>query len=253
MLSILITHYNRIEALKTCLKAIKELDLSKVEIVVADDGSAIEVQAQLANLPIDRLLLSPKNTGLTSNLNRGIKACRYPFIFYCQEDFIPSSELPNYLKEAMAIIEQGQADMCRLAANYKFPKLFPLTSNFGLIPKFSWRNFNYNTFQYSDNPFVTTKAFFDCFGYYLENTSGAYGENEYAIRIMKSKARIAIAYKFPFLKEKKWGSVIQRKRKKRKVLKRLGLHKKIRALRLHFEYICYQPKRRKLITIKNKR
>ena len=255
MISILITHYNRFDSLLKCIEAFKLLGLNNVELVVSDDGSEQFVQEQLKTIKVDTLLLNDKNTGLASNLNRGLKACKGSFILYCQEDFIPQSELFSYLEEAKSIIKSDMADMCRLKANFYFPKLIPLTSNFKLIPKFSWNNFYYNTFQYSDNPFITRSDFFEDFGYLLENVSGPYGENEYAIRIMKSKAKIAISNTYQFRTNTESQSVIMNGviGKKRLFLKRIGLHRFLRALRLHFEFLLYNANKRGLITLKNKR
>lgn len=222
MVSILITHYNRIEALKTCLAAFRNLKLPSVEFVVADDNSDPQVKKQLISLDLGKLVLSDKNTGLASNLNRGLKACSGDFILYCQEDFIPKKDLITYIKDAQVILKTEKADMCRLRANYKFPKLNKLSENFDLIPKFALENFYFNTFQYSDNPFLTKKTFFSEFGFFLEDVSGAYGENEYAIRIMKSKANIAIAKKQVFVPNQTSKSVIMNevKTKKKKINKK---------------------------------
>lgn len=255
MISILITHYQRIEALKLCLESFRELDLQQVEYVVSDDGSDKIIQEQLKQLELDKLILSEQNCGLAANLNKGIEGCKGEYILYCQEDFIPKKELKVRLSEIIETLDSGNADMVRLKANYRFPKLINLSENIKLIPKFSWKNFYYNTFQYSDNPFVTNKSFFETYGKFLDNTSGSYGENEYAIRIMKSKAKIAIVNTYLFIGNQNSISVIEDPlvRKKRKTLKSLGLYKLLRAIRLHVEYICYNSKNRRLLTIKNKR
>ena len=255
MISVLITHFNRPKELKVCLEAFQDLNIDNVRYVVSDDGSDIPIQDNFKNLKIDTFIISERNKGLTSNINQGIKKCSTKYILYCQEDFVPKKALKDFLPEILEILVTGKADMVRLKANYTFPKLHTLSGNIKLIPKFSWRNFYYNTFQYSDHPFITTKDFFDTYGYYLDNTSGAYGENEYAIRIMKSKAKIAIVNQHLFEDNNNAISVIENNqlRKKRRTLKRLGLHKLIRAIRLHLEYLFYNPRKRGLITIKNKR
>ncbi len=257
LISILITHFNRIESLEKCLKAFEKIDFSnfKIEIVVSDDGSEIKIQEQLKALKIDTLVLSERNEGLASNLNKGINACKGNYILYCQEDFLPQVELSSYMPQIVETLDSGKAEMIRLQANYVFPKLLPLSEEIKLIPKFSWKNYYYNTFQYSDNPFITTRSFFDKYGYFLENTCGAYGENEYAIRIMNSNAKIAIVNKYPFKAIKEVASVMdmQQKKRKRKFLRKIGIHKFIRASRLHLEYIFYNRKKRKLLTIENKR
>jgi glycosyltransferase involved in cell wall biosynthesis len=253
MISILITHYNRYDSLINCLEAFSNLKLKNVEYVISDDCSSIDIQEKLKKIDVDKLIISDKNSGLASNLNRGLKECKGNFILYCQEDFIPSSNLLIYINEAKEILSGDKADMCRLKANYKFPKLIDLSDNFKLIPKFSWRNFYYNTFQYSDNPFITHSNFFKEFGYFMNDVSGAYGENEYAIRIMKSNARIAISNTYPFKSNTKSESVILHNslRKKRSFLKKLRLHRLLRAVRLHFEFLIYNKNKRGLFTIKN--
>lgn len=255
MISILITHYNRLNGLRECLDAFKSLDLESIEYVVADDCSKSDVQNQLKKMNIDKLLLSDKNLGLASNLNRGIKACSGAFILYCQEDFIPKPDLKIYLEEAILLIENNEVDMCRLKSNYKFPQLINLSANFKLIPKFSWKNFYYNTFRYSDNPFITKQFFFNQYGYFLDNVSGAYGENEYAIRIMNSNARIAISNRQLFTNNNSTESVITHgvSRKKRSFMKKLGVHKFLRAVRFHGEFLMYNNNNRRLITLRNSR
>src|SRR5690606_7210222 len=125
------------------------------------------------------------NSGLASNLNRGLKACSGDYILYCQEDFLLKKSLKNIFEECFKILDTGKLDMIRLTANYKFNKLSDVSENVSKIPKFSINNFYINTFRYSDNPFITKPSFFNKYGYYLDKTSGAYGETEYAIRLLK--------------------------------------------------------------------
>lgn len=254
MLSILITHFNRPEALAICIAAIKKVKFQiPIELVVSDDGSRPENLSPLQELPIDVLVTSPKNKGLASNLNRGIKACKGDFIMYIQEDFIIKPEILNVLPESIDVLNSGQIDMVRFRANYVFNHLVPLTKHISIIPKFSFKNFNINTFQYSDNPFITTPAFFEKHNYFLEQASGPYGETEFAIRVLKSKSKIAIADKNYFDANVESSSVMVT----HSVKKRFGFKRKIwrlaRALRQHLEWVLYQPKKRKLYTYNNKR
>jgi len=76
MLSILITHFNRPNALNKCLEVLHEINWGiPFEIIVSDDGSTLENIEIINKTKIDTLLLSDKNLGLASNLNKGIKAC----------------------------------------------------------------------------------------------------------------------------------------------------------------------------------
>lgn len=254
MLSVLITHYNRPEALAICIAAIRKLEFSvPIELVVSDDGSKPEHVKELHKLAIDTLVTTPTNKGLASNLNRGIKACKGNYIMYVQEDFIIKPEILQVLSESMSLLDSNTLDMVRFRANYVFNHLIPLTAHINKIPKFSFRNFNINTFQYSDNPFLTTPAFFERLDYFLENTSGPYGETEFAIRVLNSKAKIGIADKNYFGANAESSSVMITK----PVKKDLGFKRKLkrlaRALRQHLEWLLYQPKNRRLYTYKNER
>lgn len=254
MLSVLITHYNRPHALKACLQAIKDVDFGMpVEIVVSDDGSSLENQEAIKQFKIDTLLLSEKNEGLAGNLNKGLRACKGDYILYCQEDFLLLPEIKIVLPESMGLLDSGILDMVRFRANYQFPQLKKVSKHISAIPKFSFRNFYYNTFQYSDNVFLTTKGFFEAYGYFVNETSGDYGETEYAIRIMKSRAKIGIADKNYTKDHKESKSIIGQNRTKGKKGQYKKWHMFARALRQHLEWLLYNPAERKLYTYKNKR
>ena len=258
MISILITHYKRPEKLEKCLLALKKIDFENrnVEIIVADDGSDSKTQDFLKSLQVDTLLLSEKNMGLASNLNKGLKACAGNYILYIQEDFIVSPDFNEVVVESVKIINEGKLDMIRFCANYRFKHLVPISNNINRIPKFSFRNFNVNIFQYSDNPFMATREFFEKFGYFLENTSGGYGETEYAIRILNSSAKIGISNKYYF-KHSKGVSVMDVDLNKPKLKPKKGLQRKIyrftRAGRQYLEWLLYNSNNRKLVTYINKR
>lgn len=255
MISFLITHYNRSHDLLLCLNAIRSLDLSNYEIVVCDDASQLKHLEIIQQYPIDQLLLAKKNGGLAANINRGLRACRGQYIIYCQEDFMLSSKLTTILPECMNLLKSQKVDMIRLMAYFEFKKVIQITSEINLIPKFSIQNFLYNTFQYSDHPFITTKSFFDQFGYYLEDTSGDYGETEFAIRIFKSKAKIAIISNKYILPIVGSTSVIDRQNGMPFGLKIFNkkFYRFFRALRLYFESFLYNNARRGLMTYTNHR
>lgn len=254
ILSILITHYNRVSALMECVKALREFDFEMpYEIVVSDDGSEPQNIKIIEGLDIDILVTAPKNQGLAANINKGIKSCSGDYMLYVQEDFFMGKDFKNVFLEGCHLLKDDKLDMVRYRANYKFNHLMPCSDRIFLIPKFSFRNFNINTFRYSDHPFLTTLNFFEKFGYYLENTSVGYGETEYAIRIMNSKARIGITKINYFDAIKGIQSTVYSMPTKPKK----GFKKKVwrlaRAVRQHLEWILYNPKKRMLYTYKNKR
>jgi glycosyltransferase involved in cell wall biosynthesis len=227
------------------------------EIIVSDDGSDSKTQHFLKTLNIDTLLLSEENKGLASNLNKGLKACRGNYILYVQEDFLVRENFVDVIEESLKLLKDGTLDMIRYCANYRFKHLIPITKNINKIPRFSFQNFNNNTFQYSDNPFMTTPSFFTRFGYFLENTSGGYGETEYAIRVLNSNAKIGITNIYYFKHATNVASVMDVDTNKIKSKKKKGIKKKVwrfaRALRQHLEWILYNPQNRRLYSYSNKR
>ncbi|GEL12409.1 Glycosyltransferase, GT2 family [Flavobacterium glycines] len=253
-LSFLITHYNRFENLQDCVAAIKKLDLDfEYEIVVSDDGSTEDIQEKLKTIEVNHVVLSDYNKGLAHNINKGIRTCKGNYILYCQDDFILTSDINKIIKESIFVLASKKVDLVRFRANYFFKELTEISENIKLIPKFSFKNFLLNAFQYSDNVFIVRSNFFSEFGFYLENTSGDYGETEYAIRIFKSKARIGIVSN-GYVVDVEGGKSVMRENSKQLVKgkKKFYLRKFIRAIRLHLEYLFYNKNRRGLLSYKNR-
>jgi len=158
--------------------------------------------------------------------------------------------LKKIFEECFKILDTGKLDMIRLTANYKFNKLSDVSENVSKIPKFSINNFYINTFRYSDNPFITKPSFFNKYGYYLDKTSGAYGETEYAVRLLKLNASIGIT-KISYVGSTGSESVLNPIIKKKKIKLNKRIHRFIRAARQHLEWLMYNPKKRKLFTFSN--
>jgi glycosyltransferase involved in cell wall biosynthesis len=252
-ISFLITHYNRPDDLLQCLTAIKSLNVSNSEIVVCDDASQEEHLKTIQDYEIDQLIVSKTNQGLAANINKGVNACKGEYIIYCQEDFLLSPQISGVLSECLDLLQQGKVDLIRFTSNFAFNKLVPLTNAVSLIPKFSFQNFLQNYYQYSDHPFVTKKSFYDRYGTYLEQTSGRYGETEYAIRILKSNAKIGITNQR--LASTIEGSQSVLVNESIAANKEYTLNKKwvkiARAFRLYLECILYNKSKRGLVTYKN--
>ena len=252
-ISFLITHYNRPNDLLKCITAIQNLNIVNAEIVVCDDASDNENLEKIRSYPIDQLLLSQYNHGLAANINKGIAACKGEYIIYCQEDFMLIPKLKEVLKECLKLLDQEKIDMIRFTSNFNFNKVLSLTTNISLIPKFSFENIFQNYYQYSDHPFITKKSFYTKFGLYLEQTSGRYGETEYAIRIMKSKAKIGITNERLALYIEGSQSVLVNE--SAVANNDYPFNKKwirlARGIRLYLELILYRNTKRGLCTYKN--
>ncbi|SFZ92930.1 Glycosyltransferase involved in cell wall bisynthesis [Flaviramulus basaltis] len=255
LISILITHYNRPTDLVKCIKAIRDANIANCEIVVSDDGSALETIKLIQSYGIDTLILSDINKGLAANINKGLKACKGEYVIYCQEDFMLNPQINNVLFECIELLKSKKFHIVRFTSNFKFNKLIKLTDAISLIPRFSFKNFTQNYYRYSDHPFITKRQFYNEYGYYLENTSGRYGETEYGIRICNSKAKIAIT-------NNSFASIIVGSQSvlinefdtnEPKIKVNKSFIKLARAFRLYFEWVFYRKNKRGLISYTNAR
>lgn len=251
-LSIIITSYNRPDALRRCVEAIRAIPMDLTyEIVVSDDASTPENLEQIRSIHgIDRLLLNKVNKGLGANLNKVIQEALGRFILYCQEDFLLDPQLGNIVNEAIQLIEEGKLDMVRFKANYKFPSLQPLVENIFAIPSFSWSNFKVNTFQYSDNPFICKPSFFKELDYFLEGVRSDYGETEFAIRVLRFGKRIGITQPYYAHTNTEADSTLREMKSANKSGFKKQLRQYARALRQHLEWLVYRKNRRGLWTYK---
>ena len=69
--------YNRLETLRPTFDtflATTDYPRDRLELVVADDSSRPEVQAEIRKMPFDVLALSERNNGIGANVNNGIRA-----------------------------------------------------------------------------------------------------------------------------------------------------------------------------------
>ncbi len=259
MISFLITHYNRPKSLEACIDSIRRLQLiSDYEIVVSDDCSEKAAIEEIRRLRIDSLVLSEVNTGLSSNINRGLNQCKGDFIVYIQEDFALNKVFERLEEKMLEMLSSNQTEMIRLRSNIKFKQSFDITDDFALIPRFAFKNFWIDQYRYSDHPYMVKTTFYTKYGKYKENVNTIHGENEYMIRMMKLNPKIAIC-KYECVdhmniegsvREELQNSSAKTIRNKKwiKPIKRI-----VNALRFKFEFVFYNPNKRKLITIKNLR
>ena len=254
-ISFLITHYNRPKDLLKCVTSIHSLELDDYEIVVSDDGSDQEVIYSIRAYAINTLIEAPVNGGLASNINKGIKACKGEFIIYCQEDFLLAPEFKDALPRLLDSIAKGTVDMIRLTAYFHFNKLNKINNDISLIPRFSFFNFFQNYYRYSDHPYIVKRSFYNQFGFYMEHTSGGYGESEYGIRLSRSSVKIAITNVFYAKGILESDSVMMLEKGRVDISKKYNkkIVKLLRAFRLYFEWTVYNKKKRGLMTYRNER
>ena len=257
--SFLITHFNRPYSLEKCINSIRNYKYSfNYEIIVSDDCSTHENLEIIHSLAYDKIILSKVNTGLSANINRGLHCCKGSLIIYIQEDFKINDNFFKYIDKAIALLMKCKVDMVRLKSNIEFPEYKLIDHYFELIPRFAFKNFLVDHYRYSDHPFVVKKVFFSKYGFYKEGVNTIHGENEYMVRMMKLNPKIAIIDKKCINDIRMEGSVREEllnfnsnKIKNRRWIK--PFKRVFNSFRFKVEYIFYDVKSRKLLTIKNYR
>jgi glycosyltransferase involved in cell wall biosynthesis len=104
LVSILLPVYNGASTLDEALDSLETQTMGDFEIVVVDDGSTDATPALLTrrSSPRTRVISSP-HVGLLKALNRGLSACRAPYVARLDADDIC---LPQRLERQLAIMEQ---------------------------------------------------------------------------------------------------------------------------------------------------
>lgn len=73
LLSVIIPHYNGVQHLDTCFKALRQQSYRRLEVILVDNGSADEsVAFTRRNFPDVKIIELGQNLGLTVAINRGI-------------------------------------------------------------------------------------------------------------------------------------------------------------------------------------
>lgn len=97
--AIIIPHFNDVERLRTCLRAlVPQAERHPVEIVVADNASDVDLSPIAADFPQVRIITEAEK-GAAAARNAGVAASRAPRLFFIDSDCIPA---PGWLDRAMA-------------------------------------------------------------------------------------------------------------------------------------------------------
>lgn len=182
LVSVLFITYRRVDLLKMSLEAFRRnTDYPNIEIVIADDGSGQEIQAQIRMLKADIYALSPTNRGLGANNNNGISHCKGKYILMIQDDWEccgPPEYLTNTIRVMEANPEIGIINYCGEPNPIDETRPVYGSDEYCVISKASRAGGLNGRVRYSDQPHVVSRAALDLVGSYIEDRSMDEGECE---------------------------------------------------------------------------
>lgn len=183
LVSVLFITYKRYEMLEKSLrKFLQNTDYPNLEIVIADDGSGLEIQRQIRNLPANVFALMPKNKGLGANNNNGLRHCGGKYILMIQDDCMcagPSDYLMNTIGMMEANPRIGIVNYYGAPHPVDDSRILPGSDEPCYIMPKAFENGTKEFFLYTDQPHVMSRAAFERIGFYVENTDIVQCEEDY--------------------------------------------------------------------------
>lgn len=190
-LTLLITHYNRSRSLERLLQSFQQLNCHFDAIIVSDDCSKPEHLQYIEKIQQQypfQLITTPKNKGLSNNINKGQDAVTTIYTLYVQEDFDPTPAFPQNLQTALEIMqERKDFDMVRFYAYFKYPLLLPYKNGFSEMKFNIWKPGYKKFYQYSDHPHLRRNNFLQKFGRYIEGIKSDKAEYLMMLSFLKKK------------------------------------------------------------------
>jgi Glycosyl transferase family 2 len=186
LVSVLFITYKRFDMLERSFRAFREnTSYPNLELVIADDGSGPEVQAQIRTLSADVFALLPKNRGLGANNNNGIRNCSGKYILMIQDDWMCQGP-PDYLSNSIAVLESNpRVGLINFAgAPHPPDHTQPLTGSGEpcyVTPTPCQREVR-REFLYADQPHIHTRAAIEYVGLYKEDRDMEECEMDYNLR-----------------------------------------------------------------------
>ena len=236
LVSVIIITYDRLHLVEKTLNSFLErcnYPRNKLELILCDDCSPLDVHKKLDKLPFDIFIFSEKNKGLGHNANKGIKRARGKYILQLQDDWISPKE-GDFIHTGIEIMEKHQ-DIGMIKYEYK-PDSVPSDLDIQKIENINnnelWvlksdknkikKGLSYS--PYTDRPHLKSKFFHEKLGLYKENTPMTKMEIDFVNRFSKQD-KIKIGYlpkKFVFEhigSEFSWNPGVKRENLRRILLK----------------------------------
>jgi len=186
LVSVLFVTYKRIDLLKKAVESFRQnTDYPRLELVIADDGSGTEIQAEIGKLPVDVFALAPKNRGLGANNNNGIRHCNGKYVLMVQDDWECRGPV-DYLTNAVSVFEANpQLGFINFAgAPHPADLNLPLKGSAEpcyVTPR-PYEGSDKEEFLYCDQPHLRSRTSLDAIGPYIEDRDMEKCETDYNFR-----------------------------------------------------------------------
>ena len=190
--SVIFVTYNRLVTLIPTVESFlnnTEYPREKLELIVTDDASPVEVQNEIRSMPFDVFCLNSKNRGLGANVNNGLSSASGEYVLQIQDDWRCLGP-GNYLKRAIDTLEAfSNIGMIILKPHTNRLKLLHKKVSFMQDEFFVFENRPHEEITkvgecaYTDWPHLKRKGFILDVGMYLEGKPMWDVELDYSQRI----------------------------------------------------------------------
>jgi glycosyltransferase involved in cell wall biosynthesis len=128
LVSVIVPVYNREKTIERCLKAIRVSEYKNYELIVIDDGSQ-DTTYSIANNYSDRVIKHPKNIGLFSAYNSGIKASQGDIIVKIDSDIVIKEDTLGKIVRYLGLCDEVDAATGILSKEHDNPDFFSQYKN----------------------------------------------------------------------------------------------------------------------------
>lgn len=194
-ISFIVVTYQRPDCLlKTANSLSRYMKRDDIEILICDDsskGSQIDLLVHLEEMGCV-VIRSDVNTGLAANVNRGLRAAKFPIICQLQDDFVLTDEEPESI---VNLARQMVSEQISFLSLTKAVSTSPIAS-FGILGELDVIKYKNDLIPkkivkferpYSDQPHLKSRCFVKDLGLYLEGTSMVLMELEYKYRVSQQE------------------------------------------------------------------
>jgi len=185
LVSVLFITYKRLALLQAAVEAfLRNTQYPNLQLVIADDGSAPEIQEAIRKLPVDVFALSPRNRGLGANTNTGLSQCSGKYILVLQDDWLCAGP-KDYLLQSVRVMEANpHVGLINYAGGPNLPDKTQRVAGSDEPCYIVWQTIPDHpaSFLYSDQPHLQSRAAVDYVGPYREARQMEDCERDYEIR-----------------------------------------------------------------------